>query len=278
MITTNENTLAFCELGIARWNALVKQARVASASDNHTISQQVFEMLKQAYFEVSEFQVQHWCKNFTKWASKHRSEYINPSDFKIHAYLGILEEEREGGQKVEKFYLALIDMFSDQRSSFEPKEIILSAANKQWTYHPDMADRTSNNTTLNPLDAVERIVAWDRLGVHWWESALNNSTDQVFRAFDIPFLDFVDLSDKLGSYYVFLGLREEKTTSLDLTPAKYTISPEIIVGRGEVNQGIHRLEYVTCEEGVSTADLSTLVPPFKPGADSYQLYEQSVAI
>lgn len=285
-MTTNQNNRAHYELGIANWNTFIKKARVNQSY------QEVYSLLERAYFELPHKKVKEWLQQFLRWTYTHRNEPIKAIDFKIRAYLAISSEG--------ELRLELLDMLSDCNPSFNDSHISITSQKDIWpeTFcEITLGDGESGETTeqkdtsregvyegptnLGLAEAQKRICNWQKYGEEWIRKTLGQEQDLFFRAFNIPFVDLMelDLEEGVGDhFYVILALKEVKHTSLSLNTAKFKVSPELILGKGNIKNGMDSLHFIISDDSASAADLSTLVPPFKPTADAYQLYEQSMGI
>jgi len=274
--------LSECELGIARWNAKIKEARIDNSCNN------LGRLLHNLAFEInkSETARETWARQYGHWQLCNPK--TPPSEFLLHGYIAyspaIIPQK-------DQLKLVIIDMISDSSDDLlaHTDAIEISYAGKAYpdTFQP-CAKETSNviggASSLSAKEARQRICNWHRFGSRWTKKTLSDeSVDLFFRGFSFPYVDLValEIAKSLTKPYAFLALKNNRPNTKQFERYRrkgcHSVPEQIELFTPELIFATLTVEEDDIEElqtGVDAENAALPIPPFKPG-DQFSLYETS---
>ncbi len=257
--------LAECELGIALWNAKIKEARL---NDDY---RQIYRLLKDIAFKISVNKIpENWKAKFDAWQLLGN----NPLDFLLHAYIAYTPNKKHNKEKESphNLKLVMIDMLTDTKQLLYERtnSILVSRPGQSVPLGCPESKVKAQNATGNDLDARtadERICDWQKNGKNWTKKNIGfKPVDLFFRGFSVPYADLADLSNE-GSKHLhgFIGLRQ-RDIDVAVNP-KFTELIFTTLSNQKVSDENNHIS-------ANAENASLPIPPFKPG-DEFSLYEIS---
>ncbi|HAS43120.1 MAG TPA: hypothetical protein DCS93_21750 [Microscillaceae bacterium] len=251
--------LSECELGIARWNAKIKEARV---NDDY---KGIYKLLKDAAFKIPVKSIpQNWKSKYELWLLSGKE----PLDFLLHAYIAY-SPNKNSKDDPSDLKLVVIDMLTDTKQLLydNTNAILVSKPAQSIPLQCSKAKQNVRDNDISLPEADERICDWQTNGKKWTKKTIEfEPLDLFFRGFSIPYADFDDLSkEDTDHLHGFLGLRQrngEKPLNLKFV--------EIIFATLSVKKTADNNNEIS----VSAENASLPIPPFKPGED-FSLFETS---